>query len=159
MTLAPGAALDANGRATTDPHAAQIPLPLAGPKGSGLAMMIECLTSLAGGMPLAAPSLSGDDPPYNVQNAAAIAVDPAAFITGDDFADEVDELAQALAALPRAEGVDEILMPGERGDKQAAQQMRDGIPIASELWERLVGIAKDLGVTPPRARSRHGDLP
>ncbi|MDH3235157.1 MAG: Ldh family oxidoreductase, partial [Alphaproteobacteria bacterium] len=112
-TLAPGAALDASGRPTTDPHAAQIPLPLAGPKGSGLAMMIECLTSLAGGLPLAAPSLGGDGPPFNVQNAAAVAVDPAAFITGDGFADEVDELARALAALPRAEGVDEILMPGE----------------------------------------------
>ncbi|HUT48836.1 MAG TPA: Ldh family oxidoreductase [Alphaproteobacteria bacterium] len=152
-TLAPGLALDANGRATTDPHAAQIPLPLAGPKGSGLAMMIECMTSLAGGLPLVAAALSGDSPTYNVQNAAAIAVDPAAFITADGFADEVEELATALAALPRAEGVDEILMPGERGDRQAAEQMKDGVPIASELWEQLAGIAEDLGVTPPASIS------
>lgn len=150
-TLAPGAALDAGGRATTDPHAAQIPLPLAGPKGSGLAMMIECLTSLAGGLPLAAPALRGDSPTYNVQNAAAIAVDPAAFLGADGFAEEVDDLATALAALPRAEGVDEILMPGERGDRQAAEQRKDGVPIPADLWERLCAIAEELGVTPPAA--------
>src|SRR3989442_15729226 len=40
--LPDGAALDAKGDATTDPRAASIPLPLGGPKGSGLALLIEC---------------------------------------------------------------------------------------------------------------------
>src|SRR2546428_14075141 len=41
-----GWALDKDGNPTTDPHIAQITLPMAGPKSSGLALMIECITSL-----------------------------------------------------------------------------------------------------------------
>ena len=39
---------------TTDPRAATIPMPLGGAKGSGLALMIECLTSLVTANPILA---------------------------------------------------------------------------------------------------------
>jgi len=152
-TLPPGAALDAAGRETTDPHAADVPLPLAGAKGSGLALMIECLTSLAGGLPLLAPVLNGVGPNYNVQNAAAIAVDPAAFLGGDGFGQEVEAMAAAIARQPRAEGFDEILMPGERGDREAARRMREGIELPDDLWESLCDVAAELGVAVPSARA------
>src|SRR5207249_7817511 len=42
-----GWALDRDGNPTTDPQAALIPLPLGGPKGSGLSLMIELITSLS----------------------------------------------------------------------------------------------------------------
>jgi len=151
-TLPPGVALDGAGRATTDPNAAEVPLPLAGPKGSGLALMIECLTSLAGGLPLVAPALSGEGPNYNVQNAAAIAVDPEAFLGGDGFAAEVEAMAAAIVRLPRAEGFDEILMPGERGDREAARRKKAGIEIPDELWGQLCEAARSLGVSPPEPR-------
>jgi LDH2 family malate/lactate/ureidoglycolate dehydrogenase len=147
--LPPGVALDAAGRPTTDPHDAEVPLPLAGAKGSGLALMIECLTSLAGGLPLVAPALAGEGPNYNVQNAAAIAVDPAAFLGGDGFAEEVEAMARAIARLPRAQGFDEILMPGERGDREAARRRAEGIAVPEDLWARLRGLAKRLGVAVP----------
>ena len=35
---------------TTDARTASIPLPLGGPKGSGLALLIECLASLLAGL-------------------------------------------------------------------------------------------------------------
>src|SRR5262249_50816136 len=44
--IPPGWALDRDGNPTTDPQAALIPLPLGGPKGSGLSLMIELVTSL-----------------------------------------------------------------------------------------------------------------
>jgi ureidoglycolate dehydrogenase (NAD+) len=150
-TLPPGVALDAAGRPTTDPNEAELPLPLAGVKGSGLALMIECLTSLVGGLPLIAPALEARGPNYNVQNAAAIALDPAAFLGGDGFAEEVEAMAEAIAALPRAEGFDEILMPGERGDREAVRRRADGIEVPGELWTRLCGLADDLGVAVPAA--------
>lgn len=151
-TLPPGVALDGAGRATTDPNEAEVPLPLAGAKGSGLALMIECLTSLAGGQPLIAPALAGKGPDYNVQNAAAIAVDPTAFLGGDGFAEEVEAMAEAIAVLPRADGFDEILMPGERGDREAARQRADGIEVPAELWGRLCETAEGLGVAAPKPR-------
>src|SRR5258708_12348666 len=52
-----GWALDKDGNATTDPQAAQIPLPMAGPKGSGLSLLIECITSLVASNPLLSDAL------------------------------------------------------------------------------------------------------
>jgi len=51
-----GWALDAKGNPTTDPHAAQTPLPMGGAKGSGLSFMVECLASLIASNPLLAES-------------------------------------------------------------------------------------------------------
>ena len=45
-------ALDEEGNPTTDPEAARILVPSGGPKGSGLAFMFQCLTSLMAGNPL-----------------------------------------------------------------------------------------------------------
>src|SRR5262245_60251666 len=55
--LPEGWALDAAGEPTADPQRAEIPLPMAGPKGSGLALMIECLTSLVVGNPILAATV------------------------------------------------------------------------------------------------------
>ena len=62
-----GWALDKEGNPTTDPQRADIPLPMAGPKGSGLALMVECLTSLIAGNPILADTVGqageGTPPP------------------------------------------------------------------------------------------------
>ena len=57
VPLPSGWALDEAGRPTTDANQAKILLPFGGPKGSGLAMMFETLTSLMVGNPLLGPAL------------------------------------------------------------------------------------------------------
>ncbi|MFH1087948.1 MAG: Ldh family oxidoreductase [Chloroflexota bacterium] len=52
-----GWGLDIEGNPTTDPHQATVLLPMGGPKGSGLAVMFECLASVMAGMPLQEPVL------------------------------------------------------------------------------------------------------
>src|SRR5579863_7039678 len=52
-----GWALDADGNPTTDPKKATLPLPLGGPKGSGLALMIEAIASLVSGYAIIAETL------------------------------------------------------------------------------------------------------
>lgn len=151
--LPEGVALDSAGRPTTDANAATISLPLAGPKGSGLGLMIECLTSLLGGYPLTAPSLEETlEASFSVQNGLAAAIDPTAFVGAEAFAQEVDRLARAIAAEPPAAGVDEILMPGERGDREAARRRAEGVPLAAATWEQLVAAAGRLGVDVPNVR-------
>jgi ureidoglycolate dehydrogenase (NAD+) len=58
-------------------------------------------------------------------------------------------LGDLIAALPREEGVEQIYLPGERGDAELEQRSRDGIPLPQGTWSRLLAAAKDLGVTPP----------
>src|SRR5262249_34701608 len=57
--IPPGWALDSDGNPTTDPARAEIPLPLGGPKGSGLALMFELITSLIVANPILADHLDG----------------------------------------------------------------------------------------------------
>lgn len=147
--LPAGAALDDAGRPTTDPALAAVPLPIAGAKGSGLALMLECLTSLLVGMPLLAPGHAGRARPA-WQHGLLVAVDVAAFTDPADFAADAASLAASIKLLPRAAGVDEILMPGERGDRERAHRLRDGIPVDAQVWRQLAATADDLGVTAPK---------
>src|SRR5215510_8727952 len=103
VSLPPGWALDAAGRPTTDAHQAKILLPFGGPKGSGLAMMFETLTSLMVANPLLGPALGGEPgSSRHRQNSVVAAIDIGAFTDLAAYRAEVDRLIDGLRALPRA---------------------------------------------------------
>jgi len=145
-----GWGLDKDGNDTTDPKAVETLLPLGGAKGAGLSFMIECLTSLLLSAPRIAPDLEswaiGDDP---FLNGSVVAIDPAAFGDRDRFEREAERLGRAIAALPRAKGVERIYLPGERGDAIRAEREVKGIPIPKGTWQRIAKAASALGVKPP----------
>ena len=142
-SLPEGWALDADGAPTRDAAAAEIILPVGGPKGSGLALMFEFLTAvLAGNLDIAGGRKK--------QNAMVIAVDVAKFRPLADFIRDGDALADTIKGLPRMAGVDEILLPGERGRKLAAERRRTGIPIVAKTWKQLAEAAGSLGVAVPK---------
>jgi ureidoglycolate dehydrogenase (NAD+) len=144
-----GWGIDAEGRETTDPKKITTLLPLGGPKGSGLSLLIECLVSLTVANPLVARALVeknlADNP---VQNGLAIAVDLSVFGDLDQFTSEVDQLGDAIVALPRAEGVERIFLPGERGNTVMAEREVRGIPIPKGTWDRIAAAALSVGVDP-----------
>ena len=142
-----GWALDGQGRPTTDPHSAQTPLAMGGAKGSGLSFMVECLASLIASNPLLAESLEGTpEGGRHRQNGFVIAIDLAPFGDPENFRREVDRLVKALKALPRAEGTQEILMPGERGARTLRERSRDGIPVPGAVHGELRTLAERLGI-------------
>lgn len=146
--LEPGQAIDAEGRMTTDSAEAVVPMSLGGPKGSGLSLMFECLTSLMVGVPLLAPAIL-DNEREHMQNALVIAVDIAAFTDPASYKSEIDRLVSALKALPPAEGVDEVMAPGERGDAKLPRREANGIPVPAGIWNNLAGLSERFGVTLP----------
>jgi ureidoglycolate dehydrogenase (NAD+) len=149
-----GWGIDADGRDTTDPKQIATLLPLGGPKGSSLSFMIECLCSLALSNPRVAPALEGEggvESPF--LNGVAIAIDLAAMGDLDQFRSEADRLGQAITALPRADGIEAILLPGERGDAILAEREKSGIPIPQGTWTRLTAAAGKVGVRAPRPES------
>jgi ureidoglycolate dehydrogenase (NAD+) len=145
-----GWGLDAEGKDTTDPAAVETLLPMGGAKGAGLSFMIECLTSLLLSHPRIAPDLEswaiGDDP---FLNGSVVAINLDAFGSRAVFEREAERLGRAIAALPRAPGVDRIFLPGERGDAIRAEREAAGIPIPKGTWQRIGRTASALGVTPP----------
>ncbi len=148
--LAPGWAIDDEGRPTTDPKEAAVPLPLGGHKGAGLAMMIECLSGLMVGNPTITPAITGvEGGNMHNQNALVGAIDPAMFGDAAEYRRNAAALVGAIKALPRAAGVDEITVPGERGDRVFARRSKAGIPIPAAIWKQMDTLAAKLGVEMP----------
>jgi LDH2 family malate/lactate/ureidoglycolate dehydrogenase len=146
-----GWALDGEGRPTTDPTAALagVVLPIGGPKGSGLAMMMD----IFGGV-LSGAAYAGDvgdqykafDRPQDVGH-FFLAMRPDLFVPMDEVRARMDTLVARVKACPRAEGVDEILMPGEIESRLAATRARTGIPYGAEI-DAVQAEAKRAGIAP-----------
>jgi ureidoglycolate dehydrogenase (NAD+) len=143
--IPPGWAVDENGQETTDPRKAKAVLPMAGPKGSGLSLMIEVLASVLAGNPLIAVALGGAGDPGG--NGLVAALDPAAF--GDDFILEVDRLGAAIKSLPPAAGSDSVYLPGERGFAEMERRSHAGVPVVRGTLSRLLALASKLNVAAP----------
>ncbi len=142
-----GWALDGDGNPTTDPHAADLPLPLGGPKGAGLSLMMECLTSLVVGNAILADAVGApaDARPPHRQNALALAIDVTRFGDPAAFRAEIRRTVATLKSARRAPGV-EILMPGERGHREHERRTRGGVPIPRAVHQALARVAERLGV-------------
>ena len=61
-------------------------------------------------------------------------------------------LAAALAALPRADGVDAVYASGEHGDALLAERKVNGIPLPPGTWQRLADAAATLDIAMPATR-------
>lgn len=126
-----GWALDKAGNPTRDATAGVdgILLSSGGPKGIGLAMLVETL----------AGSLTGTQADRSIFGAFLMVVDPAAGDAG--FADHVAGWLDHYAASGP-----EARYPGQRADMVCRQRSRDGIPIPDELQARFVEVAERAGV-------------
>jgi ureidoglycolate dehydrogenase (NAD+) len=152
IALPEGAAIDASGKPTTDAKEAKTLLPIGGAKGSGLSLLFECLTGVLAAAPIftAPPGGSGGVPLRPIQNAMVVALNVAGFRALPGYRADIEKLEARVKSLPRQEGVDELLLPGERADRETARRMRDGIPLPEKLWAEFEAIAKEYGVPPLR---------
>jgi ureidoglycolate dehydrogenase (NAD+) len=148
-SLPPGTVLTAQGEPTTDANQAEILLPLGGPKGSGLGLMFELFASVLAASPIQSRWLGPEKRTRHTNNTAIIAVDIETFRALADFTHDTDTLVDTLKGLPRQHGFDEILMPGERGDRTEAVRRKSGIPIPPALWAELESVANKLGIEMP----------
>lgn len=144
-----GWATDKQGVPTTDPNAAiaGMLLPAAGPKGFGLAFMIDLL---AGGLSDGAigPEVSGlyGDPakPYRCSN-LFIAIDVEHFVDRDGFSGRTRAELDRVAQSKRAPGVERVFAPGELA--YTARQQADGrARLAPASLNALVETGTMLGI-------------
>lgn len=149
-----GWAIAADGEPTTDPARAAVPLPLGGPKGAGLSLMFELMTSTLLACPILMEHLPAGGAQIHRQNAMMLVWNIAALRPLDAYRADVAILRDTLKGLPRAAGVDEILLPGERGARVRGERQRDGIPIPGAMWNDLAALAAPLGVALPAPITR-----
>ena len=151
-----GWALDANGAPTTDPANAAISLPIGGPKGAGLGLMFECVTSVLAGAPLLANMLGPGKTSFHMQSETFIAIDATKLCARNDYEQDIAALASVLKGLPRAEEGQPIRLPGERSEDEARRRSRDGVPVSKRLGEQLIELAQTCGVQPPIFKNWQG---
>jgi LDH2 family malate/lactate/ureidoglycolate dehydrogenase len=148
--IPPTWATDEQGTPTTDPDAAiaGLLLPAAGPKGYGLAFMIDVLTGVLSGGAFGA-AVRGLYADTSVPNDCAhvfLAIDPAAFGDAETFARRVGALAAEVTASPTAPGVERVLLPGQLEAERHAAAAIGGVPVEATVLDKLREVAAELGV-------------
>jgi LDH2 family malate/lactate/ureidoglycolate dehydrogenase len=129
--LPPGAILDKEGKPSTDPDdwAAGGPmLPAGGYKGYALSLLNLFTAALA---------MTGTAAGERIAGTFYLAIDVTAFQPLEEYAQRTAAYVKQLKQVPTQEGVDEILLPGERAARTAAQRRRDGIPVPDDVWSQL----------------------
>ncbi|KAK1722256.1 hypothetical protein CaCOL14_005895 [Colletotrichum acutatum] len=144
-------ALDAEGRPTDDPTAALggVMLPMGGPKGSALAIMMDVFSGVFSGSAFAGHVTNPYDPskPADVGH-FLVAIKPDLFMSLDDFRDRMDYLYQRVIGSDKAAGVDRIYFPGEIEQLQQLDREKTGIPLVQAEIDALNEEATRVGAKP-----------
>jgi L-2-hydroxycarboxylate dehydrogenase (NAD+) len=142
--------IDRQGNPLTDPKRASegFLVPIGGPKGYGLALMIGLLAGTLNGA-----AFGRDVVDYTVDSKTPsntgqciLAVDIAAFADVATFKQKVDEVWDTMKSSPTLPGVDEVRLPGERSEQIYGERMAHGVPISEGQRKILNDLADRLGV-------------
>ena len=157
-----GALIGSDGKLTNDPAAVYGPLVQNGPrdhkngtgalrafgehKGSGLAFMCEILAGVLTGGGTSGPTQAGD---WRISNGMlSIYLDPTHF-GADDLARQTMDYVDYVKSSPPAEGVAEVLAPGEPEARNQAIRLAQGVPLQVDTWTNLCNIAAGFGISIP----------
>ncbi|GLR52847.1 Ldh family oxidoreductase [Shinella yambaruensis] len=151
--IAEGLALDVEGNPTTDAAKAfeGVCLPFGGVKGSVLATLMDLMSGV-----LTGANFGGDvkslyfdhSEPQNVGH-LFFAIKPDLFLSLDDFGARMDEFYERIKVLPRAAGVEEIMMPGEPEQRREDERRRTGIPVTGNVVADLAAEGAVAGIAVP----------
>ncbi len=139
-SIPPGWAFDETGNPTTDPAAALkgTLAPIGGPKGYGLAMMVDVLAGMLSGSKYGPDVRTFHQPegPTGV-GVCCIAIDVEKFMSVENFHSLFRSYTEAITRSKKARGVSRIYLPGEIEAEKERLSLKDGIEISP-------GTAKDL---------------
>ncbi len=134
-TISADVAYDSMGQPTTDPAAALLGAirTFGGYKGAALSLIVEMLTGALVGTTRTAEGKKTD------WGNLILVLDPELLVDGDTFAERTSQLIERVKAAKRLPGIDEILIPGERGNRILERIEQAGeVEIDDALWAGLV---------------------
>ncbi len=153
QSIPKGWAIDEDGVETQDAKEALrgAVLPLGGPKGYALALAIEILTGVLTGAAFG-PHVKNMYDEHNEKSNIGhffLLFDIEKFMDLERFKLVIEQFLEEVKAVPRAEGVSEILYPGERRAKEFRIRSSQGIILSEEVEQELVSLGNELGLTLP----------
>jgi LDH2 family malate/lactate/ureidoglycolate dehydrogenase len=152
-----GLALDVEGNPTTDAAKAfeGVCLPFGGVKGSVLGTLMDLMSGVLTGANFGGEVKSlyfDQSEPQNVGH-LFFAIRPDLFMSLTDFGARMDTFYERIKALPRAVGVEEIMLPGEPEQRREEQRRREGIPVTANVVRDLTEEGARAGVAFPEGRA------
>jgi len=151
QSIPEGWALNRDGEPTTDASEALLGtvLTMAGHKGYALALMIEVFSSVLSGAAIGSEIGSmykNMDRKQDVGHFFCL-LNIAAFLDLEDFKSRMDETIDKIKAGKRRPGVEEILIPGERSSRKAAENEAAGIVVPDVIVAELKELCTRLNVS------------
>lgn len=144
-------ALDKDGKRTDDPVKALdgVMLPMGGPKGSGLSIMMDVFSGVLSGSAFAGHVTN----PYDASKPAdvghfLVAIKPDLFMSLEKFKERMDYLYQRVVDSDKMAGVERIYFPGEIEQLTHEERMEKGIPYTESEVDALNEEADLVGVRP-----------
>ena len=133
-------AVDAAGVPTTNSRDVHALLPVAGPKGYGLMMMVDILSGALLGLPqgIHVSSMYADLTKGRDLGQLHIVINPAFFTDPKQFKTQISTMLNELKQQPAAQGYDEVYYPGERGKLRAEKYDKQGIEIPDDIYDYLM---------------------
>lgn len=133
-------AVDKNGGSTTNPFDVNALLPIAGPKGYGLMMMVDVLSGILLGLPFGnkVSSMYSDLSEGRDLGQLHIVINPEYFTNLGDFKENIMKTMKDLNNIKPAPGYDKVSYPGQRSAEREARYMENGIEIVDDIYEYLV---------------------
>lgn len=121
-------------------------LPMGGPKGSALAIMMDVFSGVLSGSAFAGHVTNPYDPsrPADVGH-FLVAIKPDLFMSMEDFKERMEYLYQRIVGSDKMAGVDRIYMPGELEQLVHEERSRSGIPHVEAEIEALNEEARRVG--------------
>ena len=144
-----------DGKPTTDgslyPKHASL-APMAGHKGYGFGLWCEILSAIlpGGHMTWQVGSWMFDDPSRpSWHNASFIAIDIAAMVPMEQFQQRLQKLIDEIHDAATAEGIERVLLPGEREWQLYRRSQSDGIELPPDVVDKLRQTAEWIGLPLP----------
>ncbi|MEI4768262.1 ureidoglycolate dehydrogenase [Psychrobacillus sp. FJAT-51614] len=133
-------AVDSNGESTTDPFKVNALMPIAGPKGYGLMMMVDVLSGILLGLPFGnkVSSMYRDLTEGRNLGQLHIVINPEFFTGLGSFKEAISQTMQDLNEIKPAPGYDQVYYPGQRSAEREEAYEKDGIEIVDHIYEYLV---------------------
>ena len=136
--------VDDEGTPTTDPNEVAALQPLGGPKGYGLALMVDLFCGILTKSRVSPDitDLYGDfDEPMGLGH-WFMAIDVSCLMEPSLFKDAVAAYVDRIKSQPTADGFDEILVPGEPEARRKLIHQEEGIPIRQATADSLERLAE-----------------
>jgi LDH2 family malate/lactate/ureidoglycolate dehydrogenase len=139
-----GWARDTDGNPTTDPVAARAGSlePLGGPKGYGMAVMLDVLAGVLSGGRFG--GMLGTLPGESGMGQFFLTIDITRFMPMEQFKARMDELIDQIHNSTKLPGVNRIYVAGEIEYDMQSSRERDGVPIEESVLAELSQVETEL---------------